>query len=179
MNELIAALVIASLGAWLAFRATHALGGATNPTTLFISAWPVTLSLFALHLLPYPPLRGRTVAILASSLSAFVVGTLVSHLPGWRALAHRTGGWYRRRATTTERNVTVGVMILLLGSGAFATILYIRAVARIEGLFSFFTNLAAVRVLKPNLDYPASLFWGAAMFIWLLAATARTTPGGS
>lgn len=52
------------------------LGDYFPPATLFLAAWSATLGLFFLRLLPYPPLSGATIALLAGALGLFLAGAV-------------------------------------------------------------------------------------------------------
>ena len=179
LNALLDAAVVAVIGTVTALWVARRLDGIVNPVSLYISAWTACLSLFLLRLLPYEYLRPSTVAIIWTSSGCFIGGVLITRLRGWRALSADIAGRYSRQDAAATRNVITVIMVTLLGLEMLAFSLYLIEVASIRGIGSFLTNLAAVRILKPDLRYPAILLWAGAIYCWLLAAgRAHDSPDG-
>ena len=168
--NLLAAALVAVIGSLVTLRAAQHFQSLANPVSLFVGAWTICLSAFALRLLPYAALRFSTVVVVAASAACFVGGVYLTKLPGWRALSSTAAAWLTRQDARATPSVITTLMLVLLGLEMLSFVLYIVAVARVEGLSAFWTNLAAVRILKPQLSYPAILLWAGGLYCWMLAA---------
>ena len=178
MNDLLAGTVVVLTGTMVTVWAARRFENLVNPISLFVAAWTASTSLFLLRLMPYAPLRPSTVAILLASGCCFIGGVLISRLPGWQAFAAAAGRWYASQDVAASRGVVTTLLVALLMLEMVSFSLYLIEVASRMALGSFVTNLMAVRVLKPELHYPAILLWGGALYCWILAAgKARECPG--
>jgi oligosaccharide repeat unit polymerase len=166
------AIVTLGVGVFATLVAIRRLGGLVNPAAVFLAAWTTSLALYALRLLPYPALGPETVALIGGSAFAFVGGVWLGGHGAWRDTAADAGRWFRHLHDLMDRRVVSLLLVGLLILGLTATTLYVVAVARELGILAFALDLASVRVARGHLRYPGALTWGAALYIWLLAAGA-------
>jgi len=175
MGNALLAILLAAAGTVATMAAVRKFGGLVNPAALFLAAWSTSLTLYALGLLPYRALAPETVVLIGGSCAAFVGGVWIGRMGGWRDTGSRAGDWFRRLHAQLDRRVVSLLLIGLLVAGLMATTLYVVAVTRRFGILAFALDLSSIRAAKAELQYPAVLTWGAALYVWLLAAGAGAT----
>lgn len=131
--------------------------GVFHPATLWLLAFSFTTTLYALHLLPYRPMRVETAALLIGASLSLIVGTelgdrLVQRRTPLRSTAADSGAEddhpEARRPHLTpaaQRMVAIAAALALLGMVAWSA-LFVAQVAQIYGLRSALVSSYTVRL---------------------------------
>lgn len=112
---------------------------ALHPAQLWTVSWAFALSLFAFHLLPYPPMRIVTAALAFAALVAFVLGTFAGDRLSIR-LPVRDGEW-----SEMDRRILRRAAVWVTGAAALLFVAFTAQVAQAYGLKAVFVSSGVVR----------------------------------
>lgn len=112
---------------------------ALHPAQLWTVTWAFATSLFALHFLPYPPMRAVTGSIAFAALVAFVLGTFAGErLPTGPPV--RTGGW-----TEADWRILKRAGVWVAAGAALLFVAFLAQVAQGFGVRAAFVSSGLVR----------------------------------